>query len=110
MNCSKKYGTKSYIACFMVTVELFLLQTLKQANMAKEDMRLVVIGVGDHVDRSELQQIASKESDVHYVGSYKELPQLADTVIESLCNGEYFDLDPRCMSIRTCLSHIRTAV
>ncbi|KAI0209761.1 hypothetical protein LSAT2_005535 [Lamellibrachia satsuma] len=62
-------------------------KTLKQAYVAKGDVRLVVIGVGDHVDRSELQQIASNASYVHYVGSYKELPQLADTVIESMCNA-----------------------
>ena len=69
------------------SLRAYCLQTLKQAAIAKDDMRLVVIGVGDHVDMSELEQIASDKTDVHYASSFKDLPQLAETVVETMCNS-----------------------
>ena len=62
-------------------------QTLEEARMAKKDMELIVIGVGEHVDRSELKEIASSDNNVHFVDNYSGLGDLVTEIVHTLCDG-----------------------
>ena len=60
---------------------------MKQAALAKGNMELIVIGVGDHVDRSELQEMASSDDNVHFVDNYSGLGDLVTKIVHTLCDG-----------------------
>lgn len=62
-------------------------KTMAQAALAKDDMQLIVIGVGDHVDRSELQKIASSDDNVHFVDNYSGLSRLVTKIVHTLCDA-----------------------
>jgi len=59
-----------------------------EAKKAKDEgIKLIVIGVGNDVEESELNAIASSPDDVMTCGSYAELTSLKTNIIARLCNG-----------------------
>jgi len=65
-----------------------LQRTLSEAKKTKDEgIRLIVIGVGSNVERSELNSIASSPEDVLTCGSYDELLSAKSDIISRLCHG-----------------------
>jgi len=65
-----------------------LARAKSEAKRAKEEgIKLIIIGVGNDVDESELNELASSPNDVLTCGSYAELSTLKSSIISRLCNG-----------------------
>lgn len=63
-------------------------RAINEAKKAKDaGIRLIVLGVGNGVDVSELNSIASSTSDVLTVSNYEELSTLKSDIISRLCHG-----------------------
>jgi len=65
-----------------------LARAKNEAKVAKQEgIKLIVIGVGDDVDQSELQSLATSNSDVITCDSYDDLSSLKQRIIDRLCDG-----------------------
>jgi len=64
--------------------------TIAEATEAKEEgIHLVVIGVGEAVELSELNEIASSKSSVVTVESYEDIHTLRPDIARIICRGKY---------------------
>ena len=71
-------------------VSMFPEKALMFAADARQlGINLVVVGVGDYVDRQELRQIASSPSNFFHVATYEQLESLIERIIKALCRGGY---------------------
>ena len=64
-------------------------QTLVEAKRAKEqNIRLIIIAVGDRVQPDKLRQLCSSQRDYFYVENYSKLADLKIQLIQTICEGK----------------------
>ena len=59
------------------------------ATRVRHNMEIVALGLGDWIDRYELQAIASDSyrTNLIYIDDYRDLPNFVDQLKGMLCNG-----------------------
>ena len=50
-------------------------------------IRLVSVGIGDYIDKEQLVQMASNETDSYHVTSYDNLSDIYDELFDVICDS-----------------------
>ena len=63
--------------------------TALSSQLASKGIEVYALGVGEHISRSELEEIGSKRENVYTATLFDDLKGLSDRLTKGFCEGEY---------------------